>query len=111
LQLASGSVLCVQANSKPWSCTKQPATPAGTQASSPLQLLTGLPNLAGQIVSPHKTSIGGRSVQCFDFTSLEMCVTSDGIPARISSPEIRYELTALQTTVADDVFTPPATPH
>jgi hypothetical protein len=110
LQLPSGSVLCVQTNTQPWSCQKQGA-PKGTNPSSPAGLLTGVPNVSGQIVTTDKSVVDGRPVQCFTVTSLLMCVTEDGIPAKISSPDISYQLTALQTTVGDDVFKPPATPR
>jgi hypothetical protein len=70
-------------------------------------------DLAEQDVEVRDDTVDGRDVRCFSIAvaqASEICVTDDGVLARIASPEGSFELIDFDTDVEDDVFTPPATP-
>jgi hypothetical protein len=109
LQLPSGQVLCTQRDNGPWTCARQPAAQASPAGAAGL-LATVPSQLAGRTVTTRRDTVNGRKVQCFAAAPLELCATDSGVPALIRSPDVRYQLTNLDTTVSDTAFVPPVPP-
>ena len=107
----SGAVSCTQegAADRPWSCRTVPG-PAETGPTALVKQLTS--QVAGQQVTVHDDRIAGEQVRCFGLplgtATAEVCVTGQGVPARVSSGASRFELVELSAEVSDDIFTPPA---
>lgn len=110
LDLTDRVILCQQPPDGEYSC----GLVAEEEATAFDSLRTSLlADLAVQNVEVANDTIDGRDVRCFTVTSAaagEICVTEEGVLARIDSPEGSFELIELDTEVDDDVFTPPATP-
>lgn len=71
--------------------------------------------LAGSQVTARDGELDGRDVRCFAYSGEatpggEICVTTDGVPARIKADDATIELAELDGEVDDDVFTLPADP-
>lgn len=105
--LGSDQVRCVRiGEATPWSC--QPGGPADTDP------LAAMRSRLGEVdVSARDTTIGDRSVRCFEFTvegaTNELCLTADrGIPVLIRAAGSELELVELDEDVTDDDFEPPA---
>jgi len=106
----SDGASCQQIGSGAWSCSKisvpNPGDPSGIIASVTSQL-------AGRPVTQSNAKVGGRSALCFHVGGgtepIDVCTNSDGVLLRNSSSQVTYELTTLETTVSDSIFTPPAT--
>lgn len=105
----SQSVLCTREGEAAWTCRNVP----DTQASGPEALLRQITEQAGRVSSPRDHVIAGSAVRCFVFplaaSTGEVCVTGDGIPARISSEPSSIELVELtREEPSPQVFDPPA---
>jgi hypothetical protein len=106
--LKSGVVVCRQ-TSGTWTCREV----SGVQTSTAETLVASITRqVAGRNVSARDDTIGGHKVRCFtlelDTGPGEICVTTDGIPVRISAGDSRFELTELTTSVSDAIFRLPA---
>jgi hypothetical protein len=103
-------VLCQQPAGGTYSCglvSEQQATAFDSLRTSLIS------DLADQSVKVTDDTIDGRDVRCFAIEvarASEICVTEEGVLARIASPEGTFQLIDFDTEVDDDVFTPPATP-
>jgi hypothetical protein len=101
-------------------CTREGSDGAWTCTAIPNDQATATDSLARQItqqtgagpVTIRTARVAGVAVQCFNLpvseTSAEVCVTAEGIPARINSGGTRIELVSLVKEVPKNVFTPPA---
>jgi hypothetical protein len=102
------SVLCRQTDpSAPWACANTPQT----QADDLLKGVTG--EVAGQAAGARDDTVASRPVRCFGVPGdqpSELCLTAQGITARLTTGASKIELVDLSFDVSDDVFTPPATP-
>lgn len=66
-------------------------------------------DLGGRDVVARIDSIAGRDVRCFSVAGeAEVCVTPEGIPARMAAGDSTTELTSLDNNVADAAFQLPA---
>ena len=110
LDLTDRVILCQQPPGGDYSC----GLVSEEEATAFDSLRTNLvADLAEQEVEVTDETIDGRDVRCFRVAAAaagEICVTDDGVLARISAPEGSFELIEFDTEVDDDVFTPPATP-
>jgi hypothetical protein len=105
------SVICRQTGpAAPWTC-------ANTSQALPDAegLVKGLSEeVAGQASAGRDEMVGARPVRCFTVpaagTVSDLCLTKEGITARVVSQGSRIELVDLSFDVPDDVFTLPAQP-
>lgn len=109
--LSDGVVACNRTDARPWSCRKVAGIPpSGTETL--VRVITEA--VAKREVSVKDETVAGRKARCFtvilETGDGEICVSSEGIPLRISAGPSRFELIELSTTVPDGVFKPPATP-
>ncbi len=102
------SVLCRQADANAaWTCANTPQT----QADDLLKGVTG--DVAGQAAAVRDDTVASRPVRCFGVPGAqpsELCLTPQGITARLTTGSSKIELVDLSFDVPDDVFAPPATP-
>lgn len=102
------SVLCRQTDvSAPWTCAKT----AQTQADDLLKGVTG--EVASQAATVRDDMVASFRVRCFGVPGAqasELCLTAQGITARLTTGTSKIELVDLSLDVPDDVFTPPAVP-
>ena len=111
---ATGRVACSRRGGGPWSCEAQPGRGSGALTD----ILSG--TLVAQIgalkVDPRNDRVGDQDVRCFVLSGgqgspAEMCLTREGILARVVAGDTRLELTALnRATPPDSAFVPPAQP-
>lgn len=112
--MATGRVGCTQDGTGPWSCSRQPGRGSGALTD----VLTA--SLVSQIsafkVEGRDDQVGGQAVRCFTFSGsqgppAEMCLTTEGILARLVAGDTRLELMALNREAPpDSAFVPPAQP-
>lgn len=110
LDLTDRVILCQQPPDGDYSCGLVSEQEATAFDSLRTNLIA---DLADQEVEVSDDTIDGRDVRCFRVAAAaagEICVTDEGVLARISSPEGSFELIEFETEVDDDAFTPPATP-
>ena len=100
-------------------CTREGPAGAWTCTPIPKDQSTATESLARQItqqtgagpVTVRTARVAGLAVQCFNLpvseATAEVCVTAEGIPARINSGGTRIELVSLVREVPKNVFTPP----
>lgn len=101
------SVLCRQPEGGAWTCANTPQT----QADDLLQGVTG--EVASQADKARDDTVASQPVRCFGVPGAqpsELCLTPQGITARLTSGASKIELLDLSLDVPDEVFTPPATP-
>jgi hypothetical protein len=107
--LPSGAVSCTSSADTPWTCKKVTAN----QTTDPMldQLAEQFSGKAG---AGRDDTIAALKVRCFPIptgtTTGEICLTDHGIPARVLAGPSRFELTTLNTDIADTTFQPPAQP-
>ena len=110
LDLDDRVVLCQQPAGGEYTC----GLVSEEQATAFDSLRTSLiADLGEQEVEVRDDTIDDRDVRCFAIAvaqASEICVTDDGVLARIASPEGSFELIDFDRDVDEDVFTPPATP-
>jgi hypothetical protein len=103
-------VLCSRSGELDWSCAE--SAPSGTEQDGVIGSV--LDQLAGSDLTPRDDEIDGRAVRCFAFTSADgdgdVCVTPEGVPARVHLGGAGIELSELDDDVPGDVFDPPAEP-
>ncbi len=110
----TGRVECTQTGSGPWSCSRQPGRGRGGFAN----ILTA--SIVSQIgafrVEAANERVAGHDVRCFVISGTEgppaeMCLTREGIIARVNAGDTRLEMTALnRARPPDSAFVPPAAP-
>ena len=105
---------CVQTDNGPWKCERGNA--AATKGPSSV-LAAVNSTIGGQPVVAYSATASGRHVRCFDVGmkapergTVQLCLTSGGIPVLIASDQVRYELATLSNTVDRSVFTQPNAP-
>ena len=103
------SVLCRQTDGVTWSCANTPQT----QADDLLKGVTG--EVASQAAGVRDDVVGSKPVRCFTVPGQgaelsELCLTPQGITARLTTGSSKIELVDLSPDVPDNVFVPPATP-
>ena len=90
-----------------WNCSPIPRQ-GGTTETLARQLTQ---QASGGVVTVRNAKVAGLSVRCFTVpisqATAEICVTDEGIPARISSGGTKIELVNLMKEVSSEVFTPP----
>jgi len=115
----SGPVACAQSGGGAWSCAPKPGMKVGDVGIVSNGLVSQLAAL--QVVARDDT-IGATAVRCFTVTngaattttpapaeSAEVCVTTDGVAARVVAGTTRLELVSVdRARPADAVFQPPA---
>jgi len=115
---ASGPVRCSSLATGPWTCAPSPGLDLRTLSVVPPALAA---QLGGLDVSVADATVAGEEVRCFTLaprpgTSVsgdsrpgEVCLTPDGIAARVAAGATRLEMTSLQRgRMPDEVFEPPA---
>jgi hypothetical protein len=111
---ATGRVGCNRQGDGPWSCEPQPGR--GSGAITDILSSTIVAQISALKVEPRDDRVGGQDVRCFvlsggDGPPAEMCLTREGILARVTAGETRLDLTALnEATPPDSAFVPPAPP-
>lgn len=108
----SGAVGCTQEGEEPWRC--QPIQ--GLTARGPDEFINQIvKQVSGSQVAARGDTVAGMTVRCFVLTLTdavgEVCLTAEGIPARIRAGPSRIELVEVGTDVQEGVFTPPAAPQ
>lgn len=109
-----GRVACTQQGGGPWSCERQPGRSGG--ALTDILSATVVAQLRNFDVAPRDDRVGAEDVRCFTLTGrqgspAEMCMTRDGILARVVAGDTRLELTELdRSRPPDSAFVPPAPP-
>lgn len=100
-------VRCTKLDERPWECQRDPST-------TPADPLAAIRSRLGEgEVTSRTTSVKGRTVRCFRFTTAgqanELCVIPDqGIPVTVRAGGSELTLAALEAEVDDSVFDPPA---
>ena len=121
LLTSSGPVRCTATGLGPWSCMPSPGLDLGSVGVVPPRLVEQLSRFD---ITVRDGEILDESVRCFTLSPAsgapgspgegaaepsELCVTPDGIPARVAAGAARLELVALERgRVPDSVFEPPA---
>ena len=108
--LPEGGVGCTREGSDgAWTCTAIPKDQSSTAESLARQITL---QSGGGPVTVRTARVAGVAVQCFNLpvsgSMAEVCVTDEGIPARINSGGTRIELVSLVREVPKNVFSPPA---
>lgn len=107
--LGSQSILCRQVDAGPWTCANSPQSNQ-TDTEGLVKGVTA--ELAAQATAGRDDQIASTPVRCFSVPTSgqpsELCLTSDGVTARVSTAGSSIELVALSRDVPDDVFVPPA---
>jgi hypothetical protein len=107
--LPSGAVACTTQADSPWNCRN---VPGGTPNQPMLDQLAA--QFAGQAGAGRDDQIAGHKVRCFTVsvgaTPGEICLTPDGVPARVLAGPSRFELVDLSTDIPTDTFHLPAQP-
>lgn len=110
----TGRVGCTQEGSGPWSCERQPGRGGG--AITDILSATIVAQISALKVDPRSDRVGEQEVRCFALSGgqgppAEMCLTREGILARVVAGDTTLELTALnRATPPDSAFVPPAQP-
>lgn len=105
------SVICRQGGSAaPWTCTTTSQAIPDAEG-----LVKGLSEeVASQASAGRDDMVGTRPVRCFTVpaggVTSDLCLTNEGITARVVSQGSRIELVDLSFDVPDEVFTLPAQP-
>jgi hypothetical protein len=109
---ATGRVGCTQEGSGPWSCSPQPGRGGG--ALTDILSATIVSQMGALKAEASDQQVAGQDVRCFTLSgaegpSAEMCLTTDGILARVGAGDTRLEMTALDRGAPpDSAFVPPA---
>lgn len=105
------AVVCRRDPAQPWTCEKVAVPVSG----DPRGLLASLQaQLTGRPVTVRSAQVNGRDARCFSVAAsagseaVELCSDPDGVPVRLASPEATLELTSLDDSVPESIFTPPA---
>jgi hypothetical protein len=112
--MARERVVCTQDRNGPWSCSRQPGR--GTGAFTEVVSASIVSQISAFEVEARDEQVGGQAVRCFTFSGpqgppAEMCLTREGILARVVAGDTRLELTALNRAAPpDSAFVPPAQP-
>ena len=111
---ATGRIGCTQEGTGPWSCAPQPGRGGG--ALTDILSATIVAQLGSLEVEGRDDQVAGHDVRCFTLTGsqgppAEMCLTTDGILARVVAGDTRLEMTELDRAAPpDSAFVPPAPP-
>lgn len=104
LRTGDDVVACVQAGDK-WSCDESADVGIESQVD---QLLA---DLVGTQVVPADETVAGQAARCFSIANqnepVQICVTMDGVLARLAFAGEHLELVSLDDDVDSDVFTRP----
>lgn len=105
----SGAVNCSQVGTGPWSCAPKPGLRIGDVGVVPPVVVAALSSAR---VTARDDTVAGLSVRCFTVSgqdgSAELCVTPDGIPARMVAGAAHLDLVSLsRDRAADSVFVAP----
>ena len=109
---ATGRIGCTQEGTGPWSCSPQPGR--GSGALTDILSASIVSQLGAFKVEERGEQVGGQDSRCFTLsgaqgTQAEMCLTTDGILARVTGGDTRLELTQLdRAPPPDSAFRPPA---
>lgn len=107
--LGDRSVSCTQNAGEPWSCREVDAAAVGGPDAF-LRLLAT--EVSGGALDARDDTIAGSPVRCFHFplpaSTADVCVTRQGVLARVAAGESFIELVELGSTVPDRIFSPPA---
>lgn len=108
-RLPERAVACTSEEGGPWTC--QPV--AATEPAGPEALIAQITEeMKGGTVVARDDRVDGVPARCFTLPlesyAGEVCMTADGIPARVRAGPSRIELVRLGTDVAAGVFSPPA---
>jgi hypothetical protein len=110
----TGAVGCERQGSGAWSC--QPKPGRGSGAVTDVLSSTVVAQLRSLNVEARDDRVAGHDVRCFVLSGsggppAEMCLTPEGILARVVAGDTRLELTALnRARPPDSDFVPPAPP-
>jgi hypothetical protein len=108
LRTEDEAVECVEAEGG-WDCTEPSAPGSGVQGR--VEQLTA--DLAGAEVTARSATVAEVDVRCFDVAvaedeALEICLTAEGVLARLAAGGDRLELVELDDDVDEDDFQVPA---
>ena len=107
LRTGDDHVDCTRADGA-WECAE--ADDAGSGLQERLEQLSA--DLVGLPVTAESATVAGVDVRCFAVTGpetpVEICLTGEGVLARLVAGEDRLELVSLDGEVPDEVFDPPA---
>jgi hypothetical protein len=105
--LEGQTVLCVQLDADPFTCTPSSDSAA---AGGVFGDLSG--DLTGLDVTASDDTIDGKPVRCFAYSrensAVRVCVTSEGIPVQQSIDDQQITLATIDPSVDDTVFALPA---
>lgn len=93
-----------------WQCAPSPYEP-GTPVPGDLSLGAIGEDIGDREVTVRDADVDGRPARCFTITeatgSFDLCVSSEGIPLLIDSPEAELRLVVLEHEVDPSAFDPP----
>lgn len=110
----TGRFGCTREGSGPWSCSPEPGRGGG--ALTDILSATLVSQLRSFRVEARDERVGGEETRCFTLTGeqgppAEMCMTPEGILARVGAGDTRLEMTALdRRRPPDGAFALPAPP-
>lgn len=97
---------CVEADGG-WSCAERSEAPEGVRG----RLSRLVPEVAGVAVVERADTVAGLEVRCFDVASpdapVQICLTGDGVLARLAVGDERLELIGLEREVEAGAFALP----
>ncbi len=111
---ATGRVVCAQQGGGPWTCENRPGR--GTGAITDALSATVVAQISRLKVEPTDAQVAGQETRCFNVSGgegppAEMCLTRDGVLARVVAGDTRLEMTELdRSNPPDSAFVPPAPP-
>lgn len=102
-----GTIQCDTPAGATLTCTRTSTDPIGPDDDF---LGFVVQNLATVTVEGRDDMVGGTAARCYRIgvTGTEICLTSNGVPLRISEPTFVEEARVVETTVDPAVFQPPA---
>lgn len=111
---AAGRVVCTQQGGGPWACENRPGR--GSGGITDILSATVVGQISRLRVEASDAQVAGHDVRCFNVSggegpAAEMCLTRDGILARVAAGDTRLEMTELdRSTPRESAFVPPAPP-
>ena len=110
----TGRVECTQEGSGPWSCSPQSGRGGG--ALTDVVSASLVSQIRAFQVEARDERVAGQQARCFTLSGgpgppAEMCLTTEGILARVGAGDTRLEMTTLdRSRPPDSAFVPPTAP-
>lgn len=110
LRLSDGTAACQRVAGADWVCQRTATAAASSDAAGVFD--AAVANLNAKVVTATDQRVADRDARCYSIAgaegTVEICVTPDGLPVRLSSSGSQIVLSGYDPEVPDDAFTPPA---